>query len=389
MEHNRLVLLIDSLLENKISDTDRTELLEFMENNRSNGAVTSAFAQLLQEGGRPAGMDSARWEEAIQVITNADKIRRIHPLKRSWFKYSVAAAMVLAIGAFLFFSNTNKKINPPAIASTDKPAPSSMVAVLTLANGERITIDSASAGTLAVQASTGIQLSEDGQIIYSGAAEGVNNADVQYNSFSVPRGSRIATILLSDGTKVYINAGSTLKYPVVFARSERRVEITGEAFFDVAPDKNRKFTVSDGKSIVEVLGTEFNINAYPDEQVTNTTLVSGAVRVGNIQESVVLKPGQQCVDNRSGDLAINEHANIEEAVAWKDGLFYFEEASLKTIARQASRWYNVNFVFENKHAETEIFHGKFSRNSSLAELLQVLAYSDVKFKIEGNEVIIR
>lgn len=389
MEPTRVTFLIDCLLENKISDAERNELMEYMDQNRNNTDVTNAFAVLMQRENGVAEIDNARWDKRINELVNVDKTGKVVFWKRGWLRYAAAAIVVFAVGMYLLRSTGSNTAKKQIAVSADKPAPSSMHATLTLANGEKIIIDSASAGMLAVQSDIGIELNANGEIIYNGKQSGVNNSEVQYNTFSVPRGSRIAHLLLSDGTKVFLNAGSSLKYPVVFAKTERRVEITGEAFFEVSKDADRKFMVSDGKSMIEVLGTEFNINSYPDEINTNTTLISGAVRISNIQESVLLNPGQQCVDNKQGELEINNNINLDEVTAWKDGFFYFEEASLKTIARQASRWYNVDFVFENKNAETETFHGKFSRNSSLAELLKVLEYSDVKFKIQGNEVIIR
>jgi transmembrane sensor len=305
----------------------------------------------------------------------------------NWLKYAAAILIIAAAGMYFWKNNVadNAVEKIASTKSTDVAAPETMRAIITLSDGRVIRLDTIANGELAIQGNVKIKKLSDGKIIYEGLSEG----EVIYNTITVPRGSKTTSLTLSDGTKVYLNSASSLRYPVSFSSKERKVEITGEGYFEIAKDAKRKFIVSAGNTNTEVLGTAFNINAYPDESIAAITLLEGAVKVSAGNNYFILKPGEQSRINKENVLNLAEDVNIDEVIAWKNGYFQFKEADLKTIARQISRWYDVDFVFENKKAESEIFRGEFSRTSSLSELLKVLEYSDVKFTIDGNKVIIK
>lgn len=307
-------------------------------------------------------------------------------LRRHWLRYAAAILLIAGVSAYIWSRKPTEEAGKIASTrNTDVAAPGSNLAVITLGDGTVISLDTISSGQLASQGNVRIKKLNDGKIVY----EGLNEGEIIYNTISVPRGSKTTSITLSDGSRVYLNAATELTYPVSFSPTERRVEIKGEGYFEITKDAKRQFIVSDGNTITEVLGTTFNINAYPDELFAATTLLEGAVKVSTENTSLLLKPGEQSKTDKQGELSLATGVNTEEVIAWKNGYFQFKEADLLTIARQISRWYNVDFIFENKKAESEVFRGKFSRTSSLAELLKVLEFSDVKFTIDGSKVIIK
>ena len=345
---------------------------------------------------RETGMQDEKLQNiALQIVnknreepeTTARVAHRVNFLRTAWFRY--AAAIVVILGTVMYFqvSRTKEDQTTTASVKNDVPAPLSGHATLTLANGQQININGSSAGELAREGNIEIQRNANGEIIYGGNSSAENNT--QYNILTVPRGGRIATIFLSDGTRVFLNSASSLKYPVQFTGTERRVELVGEAYFEVAKNAKSKFVVSNNKMVTEVLGTSFNVHAYPEDDEATVTLLTGAVKINSEKQSAVLKPGEQGLTRDNNSLMVNNNINTDEVIAWKNGYFQFEQATLSTIAKEVSRWYNVNFVFENKLAAKETFHATFSRNSTLSELLKILEFTDVKFEIKGNEVIIK
>jgi len=207
-----------------------------------------------------------------------------------------------------------------------------------------------------------------------------------YNRIQVPYGGQYQ-LELPDGTKVWLNAGSSLRYPVSFTGHERKVELTGEGYFEVAKNKTMPFRVQTSKQVVEVLGTHFNINAYNDDPSVKTTLLEGSVKVtqNTMGTFKMLKPGQQSV-LKNNELQVKE-ADTEEAVAWKNGLFLFNDQSLDEIMHQVSRWYDLQIVFDDVSLKTQRFGGSISRFKNVSQLLQVLeSTGSVHFKIEGRRL---
>lgn len=304
--------------------------------------------------------------------------RKIFPI----YRVAAAAAVLLLLSAGAMFFLNNKKAAPvPAETASVQPqiVPGSNKAILTLGNGDQISLTDAADGELARQGDTRISKTKDGQLLYepeNGAAGGTTKR----NTISTPRGGQYR-IDLPDGTRVWLNAASSLVFPASFAGlQERSVELTGEAYFEVAKDAVKPFKVISNAQTVEVLGTHFNINAYNDEPDIKTTLLEGAVRVNGS----MLRPGQQSV-LLNGRLSIR-NAETEMETAWKNGEFIFNGQDFKTVMRTISRWYDVDVVYEYDPKPFRI-GGEVSRSRSIAEVLKMLEVTGgVKFKLEGRKI---
>jgi len=335
--------------------------------------------------------DKARAEEVYRKILERVKVKVLIP----WRRYVAVAAAVLLLmmgGYWLFTGKKSGNEAKPAIAQTqDLKAPASSKAVITLANGKQIVLDSAGNGTLATQGNVQLVKLADGQIAYNEATTQHGGEEVSYNTLSNPRGSRVISLTLSDGTKVWLNAASSLTYPTAFTGVERKVSITGEAYFEVTHHATQPFIVSKNNMEVRVLGTHFNVNAYDDEPGIKVTLLEGRVKVSLRQArgagSVTIQPGQQAVSGNNGQLTVNHTADMDQVMAWKNGNFYFNHTDLQTVMRQISRWYDVDVSYEGQLPEM-YFGGDVSRDNSASEVLKILAESNVHFRIEGRKIIV-
>jgi len=302
---------------------------------------------------------------------------------------AVAAVLILVTGtALFFFSNDIKSWNGNDLADARHIAVGKNTAVLTLANGREINLSAAVNGRLTEEAGVFISKTADGQLVYEmnkGAATGVNKDLL--NSVSTPKGGQYQ-VVLPDGTKVWLNAASSIKFPTVFANlNQRSVYLTGEAYFEVAKDKQHPFIVQTDKQEVEVLGTHFNISAYEDEIGTKTTLLEGSIRILSGKESAILKPGQQAMQRNNGLEVFN--ADTEEAIAWKNGYFKFNSEPLSSIMRKLARWYDVDVVYEGEVSNDRL-GGTISRYKNVGDVLEMLESTKlVKFKVEGRKIIVK
>ena len=302
--------------------------------------------------------------------------------RTKWWSYAAAAVLLFFVAGY-FLSTKPKKQPPIAEQLVKKDIPAGRQgAILTLSNGRQIVLDSAANGVLTRDA--GVQvIRKGGELSYGGNAD-----EVLYNRVVTPRG-RKWQLTLSDGTKVWLNAASSVRYPISFVGKDRTVEVSGETYFEVAPDKNRPFRINiTGKGNIEVLGTRLDINAYDDEDAIRTTLLEGRVKVIGGRNSSLLNPGQQAVlDNVTGDIKIINDANIDEVMAWKNGRFIFGDMDLKTIMRQLTRWYDVDVVYEGKVPEIRV-GGIIHNDVYLSTVMEFLGENNVHYKIEGNKIII-
>ncbi len=314
---------------------------------------------------------------------------------REYFAAASVALLVAAAACFLLIKPA-KKITGLTSRENIKNdvAPGGNKAVLTLANGTTIVLDRAHNGQVANQGNIKVVKVNSGLLAYSpqsaaGSGQPAVNgkeAVVQFNRLSTPRGGQYQ-LVLPDGSKAWLNAASSIRYPTAFAGKERKVEITGEVYFEVAHDPDKPFRVAVGDMEVEVLGTHFNINAYEDEATIKTTLLEGGVKVTEGSHVQMLKPGEQAGLNRDGQISLVKDANVDAAVAWKDGYFSFDKADLQTVMHQLSRWYNVDVVYQGDIPPQE-FGGEIQRNLNLSQVLLVLKQSQIHFKIEGNNLIV-
>lgn len=308
--------------------------------------------------------------------------------KRINYRFLSAAAAILLVAAISYYFLSPAKYTPVAeplkvssSATTKDVMPGGDKAILTLSDGSTINLNAARTGMLAEQGGTGINKTGDGQLAYGSAANGTH-AKPLINTISTPRGGQFQ-VVLPDGTKVWLNAASSLKFPTVFSGESREVELTGEAYFEVAPNKSRPFLVSSRGTVIEVLGTHFNVMAYDDEIFT-ATLLEGSVKVKHGMAERVIVPGQEARVENSIKVG---SADGDNAIAWKNGLTVFHNSSIESIMRQISRWYDLDVTY-NGSVPQRLFTGKIPRSAPLSQVLKILELSDIHFKIEEKQLIV-
>jgi ferric-dicitrate binding protein FerR (iron transport regulator) len=374
--------------------------------------------------GKPTSEDRAKvekWYEQIDENNNVgypdellqlkeklyqrtwDKLKpgaRVIPFYKKYF-FKIAAAIILTVSitsfSFLFFKRMNStttivETHSPALKN-DVAAPTGNKAILTLADGSTIILDSAGIGSLAKQGNAMISKLNNGKIVYN------NNpniaAKIQFNTLSVPKGSKPIQLVLADGSEVWLNVASSITYPTAFSGNERRVTITGEAYFEVVKNVAKPFRVftsspsgkPDGAEI-QVLGTHFNVNAYNDENSLKVTLLEGSVKVGQHEgRSIYIKPGQQAEMNQQGELRLNKDIDTDEVMAWKNNWFNFNSLTVPEIMRQIEKWYNVSVKYEGKPSNKH-FSGIVSRSNQVSEVLKIMEQAGIKFKIEGKNITV-
>jgi transmembrane sensor len=369
----------------------------------SNGEATEAEIALYNRyyaAYQQAGEDWDEAEMGDKKLVYAKLKQRIHqhikpvPVVPFWKKYirvaSAAAVLFLLSAGFLVY----RYYDPHAIDQMVKQdvAPGGNKAVLTLANGRRITLTDAANGELAKESGISVQKTKDGQLVYTaiGSTEGNAQSSI-YNTVSTPTGGQYQ-VNLPDGTKVWLNAASSLKFPANLSKlKERKVELSGEAYFEVSHQKNAPFIVKTALQEVLVLGTHFNVNSYTNENFTKTTLLKGSVLVRRTaghaaqgdKDFVVLKPGQMAT---LADRLSAGEADVEMVTAWKDGNFLFNETDLRSILRQLERWYNVDVDYSNV-PQGRSFTGFISRDVNLSKVLEMLEVTGrIKFKIDNKAI---
>lgn len=330
------------------------------------------------------------WERVKTFAAGAQAQKKSRPfnpyrLLRTWTGYAAAALVLVATGTYLWTQYHKPKqearVELPVFA--DVPAPSSNRSVITLSNGQHIYIDSAQTGWLATQGTARIRKNADGSIEY---ADNGRSGHTQFNSLTVPRGSQIASMILSDGSKIFVNAGSTIRYPVSFPARERSVQVTGEAYIEVARDARRKFVATGGGMTTEVLGTHFDINTYPDESEMRVTLLEGSVKVISGADQKLIRPGEQA-SYTAGAMQVVSDVDLDQVVAWKNGLFDFQDKHLPEVMRQLSRWYDLHVSYQGKIPNIEFF-GQMGRNLKLSDVLNVLRDAGLRFRMEQDRHLI-
>lgn len=262
--------------------------------------------------------------------------------------------------------------------------PGQNFAVLTSSRGESIILSETDDGQIDTGEDVDIVKVNDGELIYTSQGKAEPD-EMIYNTLSTPRGGQYQ-LTLSDGTKVWLNAASSIRFPVEFPDDERRVDITGEVYFDVAHSEEQTFIVHAGSSVIEDLGTAFNVTAYEDERSVKTTLVEGIVKV----REHILSPGEQAIEDENDHIQILKNVDLDNVVSWKDGFFSFENANLAEIMRVLSRWYNLEVDYENEAGLEKRYSGKIDRNLTLLQVLAGLKLTAQNFDIQpGNKIIIR
>lgn len=303
----------------------------------------------------------------------------------NWKNWVAAASLLIAVGVGATYVVNRELPTEPqtvtVVSQIKEISPAVSGAILTLSDGSEIVLDSLGNTQIAQQSNTTIS-NQSGQLVYKSN----KGSSTVYNTLSTPKAQKYS-LQLADGTKVWLNASSSIKFPTAFSGSTRQVSITGEAYFEVSPDKRRPFTVDVKGMQIEVLGTHFNVNSYSDEEVIRTTLLEGSVVINQNRKSKKLYPGQQATVNSIGDINLEKNVNLSQVMSWKNGLFYFENSSLQEVMRELSRWYDVEVVYVNGIPDRN-FEGEIQRNLKLSEVLRILELNKVKFKVEGRTVLI-
>lgn len=320
------------------------------------------------------------------VIPN--RRRNIFTIAHIWW---AAAILILAAGAAFWLFSSNAPVSVNKMVSAADIAPGRQGAILTLADGTQVMLDSLHDGEVARQQGANAVV-KNGQLRYEPGT--VSGNGTSYNAVATPRGRQF-DLVLPDGSRVWLNAASSIRYPTAFTGAERKVEITGEAYFEVAKMPGKVFRVSAGKVMeIEVLGTHFNVNAYPDEQTIRTTLLEGSVKIaipGAGRESIRLAPGQQArmlQQAQPQNIEVSNEPHPESVIAWKDGFISLDGASFGEVMRQLERWYDIEVVYQGKMPAIR-FRGELSRDVSLAGLLKGLEEAGVKFRMEqGRRLVV-
>jgi len=356
---------------------ERSELME-----KIHGLDDHALADLIQSAGEGLSVvDRVIDEDKAALMLQHILPKPVSRLYRAkwWLSAAAAALLILLAGGYWLITHPKKPAEITAIHATNDVRPGHAAAVLTLGDGTKVPLDSAANGRVIRQGKTTI-LNKDNQLVYSASAE----KEVAMNTLTTARGQTYVTVL-ADGSKVWLNAASSLSYPVVFGGSERRVTVTGEAYFEVAHDASRPFHVMVNGGEVTVLGTHFNINAYPEEGAPKVTLLEGSIQLNAGQKTVVIKPGEQAALEQG--IPVTENINTDAVVAWKEGWFHFEQAGLQDILRQFSRWYDIDVVYENPVSNRKFF-GIVKRSKTLLNVLGMLKDNNIGFRIEGKKLIV-
>jgi ferric-dicitrate binding protein FerR (iron transport regulator) len=386
MLRERLLYLMERYFKGACTDEERKELAQYIHAAQDDSllkeVLDSTWGRFQPEGPMPAGAADRVQAALLSADSKVVPMRRRKP----WLAAVAAVLMLLAAGGFWF--NREKKqpiaqqpVQLPLVASV---SPGGNKAVLTLGDGTVITLDSSGNGVLAQQGNMKIVKQANGQLAYEQAGQG--QEEVLFNTMRTPRGGEYR-LTLPDGSRVWLNAASSVTYPTAFTGESREVSITGEAYFEVARQAGKPFRVKAGAMSVEVLGTHFNINAYTEEKTVKTTLLEGAVKIAAAGKEALLKPGQQAGLQGNGSLNVKDNVNLDEVVAWKNGLFQFNDADMPAVMRQLENWYDVKVIYEGEVPERS-FGGAMQRSLPLTDVLKILEENNVRFRLEGRNLIV-
>ena len=383
------------------TDEDREWLLQYLDSS-DDSQLKAALLEKLRKN-TPPPMDPDLSEKMLRTIhetiglpggSQKDRARHPRTITLPLYTVKIAAAILIGLlltGAWLILRTT--KTTPSAAIAKNTPAsndalPGKDKAILTLADGTVVSLDDAHNGTLAQQGNTKV-FKLNGRLSYN-SGDNRPGAPMSYNTIATPRGGQYQ-VILPDGSQVWLNAASSLRFPTAFSGKERRVEVTGEAYFEIAKNSSMPFTVaipSAGGSEIKVLGTHFNVTAYTDDALLKTTLLEGSVKFVSGGGSTLLKPGEQTQLAKNGRLDLASDIDVSQVVAWKNGIFHFEGADIETVMKQLSRWYDVDVVYGSKKA-SDLFYADIPRNTRLSDALKALALTGkVDFKIENKKIMV-
>jgi len=385
----RIGYLIFRHLQNSLDSAEKQELESWIAQSEENRLEFQRYID--REGLQASFVEyrNAKERSWNRLITNAPELAPAPVYRMNWRKAVAAAAILIVAGTGMYYwlSPGNKKVSVDdsfAVGHIKDILPGTNKATLTLSNGKTIILDSTGNGLVAQQGGVQI-LKQSGQLSYNDGSAAMN--ETLYNTITTPRGGQYPSLKLADGSEVWLNSSSSIRFPVSFTGNNRTVEITGEAWFKVVHNAKQPFKVKVNGIEINDLGTEFNVNAYEDEAIVKTTLIEGSIKVANETTSSLIKPGQQALLNKEGEIKLASDIDMDKILAWKNGRFMFKNDDIKTIMRQVSRWYDVDIQY--KEPVNELFYGEISRNTKASSVFELLeATGAVHFVIEGKKIIV-
>jgi ferric-dicitrate binding protein FerR (iron transport regulator) len=393
MENKELIILLEKYSNGQLSAAEVTQLMQLLCDDTVDELVQQHIAGRLQGSSHQYAMlpetEAALLQTLLQETTRVPPPPARKPLFIRIAKYAAAAAVLagIAVTLILLYPAPEHSSDNPTAQTLHPILPGGNRATLTLANGSVIDLDSAGLGVLAHENGANITRQNSGNLIYEKNGAAGSNGPVAFNTLRTPRGGQFQ-VTLPDGSRVWLNAASSLRYPTAFAGNTRQVEVTGEAYFEIAAQKAQPFIVTAPHQQVQVLGTRFNINTYEDEAAARTTLLEGSVKVQTAAHTngFLLTPGQQLkIQDNNADVT---EVAAEDAIAWKNGYFSFNHSSIPAIMRQLSRWYNVDIVIQGNHLDKQTFTGEIEKKLPLQEVLNGLGSTHIHYKMEANNQLI-
>ncbi|MBO9732820.1 MAG: FecR domain-containing protein [Chitinophaga sp.] len=362
---------------------EEEELFAALRTNGDEDAWTTLIGELHASALPDPAYNPAQYEDAIQAILQpAAPVRKIRSYR--WYYAAAAVLLLIAVGGYWLQRPATKAPATAMATNAHDIKPGKNGAVLTLGDGSQVVLDSLNNGVISTQQGTRLVL-QNGQLSYDATSAGT----VNYNTMTTPRGRKFQ-LLLPDGTHVWMNAASSLTFPTAFTGPTRSVTLSGEAYFEVAAQPNAPFIVKmNNETSVEVLGTHFNISAYPDEAHLSTTLLEGAVQVKAQQQTRRLQPGQQLdINATTGIATLNKQVDTLAVIAWKNGILNFQDKKLTTVISIIARWYDIEVVYETTPPDIT-FVGEINSDVTLATVLNFLRESGMHFRLEGRKLIIK
>ena len=392
---SRLEYLFECYADHKCSDEEEKELMALLYQPENEPVVKKLIEKAFENKGSERQMPKEVSATILLSILQRDKAKVIaiksrKPFLKLVMRVAAAATVILFISGISYWvlsKEKKEKVTVSAVSSKNPRAilPGGNHAKLIMADGRTIELDSLQNGK--IQQGNATISKQNGLLVYNGSIPSKAGTPVTYNTLTTPRGGQYQ-VVLPDGSKVWLNASSSLRFPTAFAGKQRDVDLTGEAYFEVAKNKEKPFHVNVKDMQVEVLGTHFNVNAYSDENSIKTSLLEGRVRIKNGSKSGLLMPGQQGVIKKNHENIEIKNADMDEVIAWKNGLFQFDGANITAIMREIGRWYDVDIEYADK-IPVRSFEGKISRDVPLSDVLKILELSNVKFNIVGKKIIVQ
>ncbi|WP_346235978.1 FecR family protein [Niabella insulamsoli] len=379
MSIQRFEYLFGLYLSQTITDAQRNELMEMLSNPDNQFIIQSRIDELYDDILPQHSLSDDKINSMLDTILAESKRPKVYSFRRiATVAAAVAAVVLIAVSGYHFSRNTE----PQELAKTEIKAPSEIIAFITLSNGKKIAVSEISPEGATHVEGAEIRRRKDGSILYGEGA-----ASEQVHTLENPAGSRIVNIQLSDGSKIALNSGSKISYPVAFTGAERKVTLSGEALFDIAHRNNQPFIVQKGTAAIKVLGTVFNVKAYEENKEVEVTLLKGRVSISNGNPKVfkILKPGQHAKIGSSLD--VSDAPDIDAAVSWNTETFIFNNERIAEIGNTLSRWYNVDLLVTDTASANATFSGIFNRQSSLNETIGLLQAAGVNVKLADNKII--